>query len=193
MRVGLLGGTFDPIHIGHLLLAEQARDRMQLDQVWFVPVANPPHKAERGITAAHHRWNMVTMAIANHPTFIAKKMELDRGGISYTIDTIEALYQEDDSHQYFLIVGGDSVYSLPSWVQIEQILERVSVIALMRPNTPPIELPTWIRERVSWLHHAVTIYLSSSYLRAQLQEGRSIRYLVPDPVYQYMKEHQLYG
>src|SRR5262245_31066193 len=112
MRLGLFGGTFDPIHLGHLLLAEQCREQCKLDAVWFLPSANPPHKVGASITPAQQRVEMLQMAIAGHPEFAVSKLELERGGTTYTVDTLEQLRNEDAERELFFLIGADSLADL---------------------------------------------------------------------------------
>src|SRR5690242_9249482 len=109
MRLGLFGGTFDPIHLGHLLLAEQCREQCRLDAVWFLPSANPPHKQGNSITPAQARVEMLEMAIAGHPEFSVSKLELERSGMTYTVDTLEQLKREEPDRELFFLIGADSL------------------------------------------------------------------------------------
>lgn len=193
MKVGIFGGTFDPIHLGHLILAEQALQSASLDQVWFIPAGEPPHKKEKRITPAHHRVKMVELAIADQPTFRLSLIELERSGPSYTIDTVQALVEKYTNDQFFLLIGADMVKDLPNWYKIKEILQFVQVIALGRPGVDLGELSPTILNRVTWIEEAIETNISSTYIREQIQKGRSVKYIVPDAVGQYMKEHRLYG
>ncbi|KPC74691.1 nicotinate-nucleotide adenylyltransferase [Laceyella sacchari] len=193
MRVGIFGGTFDPIHLGHLILAEQAREVAALDQVWFIPAAEPPHKLDKRISASNHRVNMVRLAIQHHPCFQLSTMELERKGPSYTHDTVRMLSEAHPDAQFYLLVGADMVKDLPNWYKIKEILQSVQVIGLGRPGVEVESLPVYVKNRLHWIPDPTLTNISSTMIRQRLSQGKSARYLVPDAVYQYMKEHGLYG
>lgn len=193
MKIGLFGGTFDPIHLGHLIVAEQAREAADLDEVWFIPAASPPHKVGSKITEANHRANMVEQAVADHPSFRLSRIELTRSGPSYTVDTVRYLRQSHPEHDFFLIVGGDMVKDLPSWYKIEEILQNVGVVGCVRPGTSLAELPPLISQHLVAVAEQVQIHLSSTWIREQIIKGNSIRYLVPEAVRKYIEEYKLYG
>ncbi|WP_232695435.1 nicotinate-nucleotide adenylyltransferase [Brevibacillus daliensis] len=190
-RIGILGGTFDPIHNAHLLIAEQARDNLQLDEVWFMPAYIPPHKQEkREITGAKHRVQMVQAAIADNPHFLMTSVELNRGGASYTFDTMNQLVKDYPDTRFFFIIGGDMIEMLPKWHRIDELVQHVRFIGFKRPHsvisetkyTPYIDLvPMSLWD------------LSSTLIRNKLAAGKSIRYLVPAEVERYIKENRLYG
>jgi nicotinate-nucleotide adenylyltransferase len=179
--------------MGHLLLAEQALEAAALDQIWFIPAGEPPHKQGKAITPAEHRMQMVELAIQGNPRFYASGIELEREGLSYTVDTIEKLNELYPDIKFFLLVGADMVKDLPHWYKIKKIIQFVRVIALGRPGVWIEGLPDFIEKRLSWIPDAILTNLSSSTIRQRAREGKSIRYLVPDAVYQYIKEHGLYG
>ena len=137
MRLGLMGGTFDPIHLGHLLAAEEALDRCQLDEVLFVPAGRPWMKGEAGVSPAHHRINMTALAVAYNPRFSVSSIEMDREGPTYTVDTLEELFRENPSRELFLIVGADSVAQMGQWKGPERIQELCTVVAVPRPGYDP--------------------------------------------------------
>lgn len=193
MKIGIFGGTFDPIHIGHLMVAEQARVEVGLDEVWFVPAASPPHKRDRVITEVAHRVAMVEGAIRDHPSFRCSRIELTSSGPSYTVHTVRRLQECYPQHDFFLIVGGDMVKDLPSWYKIEEILQRIRVIGCVRPGNSFEEIPTWISERLIPITEGIEINLSSTWIREQVRKGASIRYFVPESVRQYIEEKKLYG
>lgn len=192
MKIGIIGGTFDPIHLGHLLIAEQARDRMKLDKVWFIPTGQPPHKQGHPITEAKHRLAMVQIATEENSAFEVLDWEIKREKLSYTIDTVNWAVNTYPAYQFSLIVGTDMVNNLPSWYQIEQLVQQVSIIAMHRPGFTAKSLPDFIQEKVRWVDDAVEIYLSASQLRDNMIHGRSFRYAVPSDVCRYIEEHQLY-
>lgn len=193
MKVGIFGGTFDPIHLGHLILAEQAREMASLDQVWFIPAAEPPHKLDKQITTAAHRVQMVHLAVQHHPCFHLSTMELEREGPSYTYDTLQVLRESHPGDQFYLLVGADMVKDLPNWYKIKEILQFVQVIGLGRPGVEVENLPLMVQKRLHWIPDAIEINISSTEIRQRLRQGKSVRYLIPESVYQYVREHRLYG
>ena len=187
MKLGLLGGTFDPVHHGHLRAAENAREALGLDRVAFMPARVPPHRATPGALPLH-RYAMVALAVSGHPAFFASSLELLRDGPSYTVDTVLALREDGE---VVLIVGSDNLPLLPEWKDVPRLLELCTVAVVGRPGQParvPAGLPP---ERF----HAVAeseVPVSSSDLRRRVKEGRSIRYLVPDGVARYIQDQGLY-
>ena len=193
MKVGIFGGTFDPIHFGHLLLAEQAREAASLHEIWFIPAGEPPHKQGKPVTPAMERKKMVELAIEGHPQFKVNPIELMRSGPSYTVDTIMELKKQNPHVEFFLLVGADMVKNLPKWYKIKEIIQNVHVIGLGRPGVDHDALPEYIEERLMWIPDAVETNISSNIIRKRLMLNRSVRYLVPDSVYKYIKEQGLYG
>ncbi len=195
-RIGLFGGTFDPIHYGHLRLAEEAREFAQLDQVLFIPAARSPFRLEEPLTDAEHRLAMVRLAIASNPAFAVSEIEIQRGGISYTIDTVEALQQQYPEGELFLILGADSLQGFPQWYQAERLAQKASLLAGARPpyeeTTLWQSLPDWVRRR-TLLVPMTPLAISASAIRQKVREGRSIRYLTPDDVIEYIQNNHLYA
>lgn len=197
MRLGLLGGTFDPVHLGHLILAEQCREQCGLDEVWFVPSRLPPHKRETKISDGRARVEMLTFAVAGHPAFKVSRIELDREGPSYTVETLQQLVVEDASRELYFLIGGDSLADLPHWREPRRILELATIVAAGRGRTP---LPPMDRIREELGEAAARIEciempavdLSSTDLRRRVRDGRSIRYMTPRAVEIYILEHGLY-
>ncbi len=187
-RIGISGGTFNPIHIGHLSMAEMAREKFQLDQVIFVPCRLPPHKTIPQPVSAGHRYRMVKAAVSGHSAFRVSDVEMKRPGKSYTIDTIHEFRRKFPAETaFFFIVGQDTFRQLPTWKGIDDLLGLVTFIVVNRPGYRPPRSP--IR------HLSVTmpgIDISSSYLRGRLQKGKSVKYLVPERVIRYIEKHQLY-
>src|SRR5437016_3723431 len=146
MRLGVFGGTFDPVHLGHLILAEQCREQAKLDQVLFVPAARPPHKLDRELTKLQQRVEMLALAISGQPAFKIDEREQKRPGPSYTYATLEELRQDDPSAELFLIVGADSLHDLPGWVQPRRILELATLLVVPRTGWEIIEELETIRE-----------------------------------------------
>ncbi|NQX45596.1 nicotinate-nucleotide adenylyltransferase [Paenibacillus tritici] len=193
MKVGIMGGTFDPLHIGHMMAAETARESYGLQEVWFMPSHIPPHKHEAGATG-EERLAMVEEAVKDHPSFGILDWEVVRGGVSYTLETVISLQEEYPQHEFFFIVGADMVQYLPKWQGIEELVKRLTFIGVGRPGTPlDLELlPAFIAGRVQ-LADMPLVDISSTMLRARAAEGKSIRYMVPDAVYEYVQRSGLYG
>lgn len=198
MKIGIFGGTFDPVHFGHLILAEQCREQCQLDEVWFVPAAVPPHKSTSRISPARCRCDMVQFAISGHAAFRLSTIEIDRPGPSYTVTTLEQLKSEDDSRELFLLIGADSLRDLPLWRQPDRILELATVVAVNRGQPAPIDWSA-LRSISNGLAESKIISIampgvdfSSTDIRKRVSENRSIRYLLPRAVEVYIDENRLY-
>ncbi|MFD2369759.1 nicotinate-nucleotide adenylyltransferase [Brevibacillus sp. GCM10020057] len=201
-HVGILGGTFDPIHCGHLLAAEQAREQAGLDEVWFMPAHIPPHKTRAGLTPAAARLKMVELAIADHESFRVTDIELLREGPSYTYDTIVQLVAQFPECRFSFIIGGDMVEILPKWHRYEELRRLVRFIGLARPGSvvdqadPADDRPGTINhqaplEDVTFVQMPIWD-ISSTLIRAKAAAGQSIRYLVPREVERYIKENRIY-
>jgi nicotinate-nucleotide adenylyltransferase len=196
--VGVLGGTFDPIHIGHLAAGEEVREALGLERVLFVPTGVPPHKPDRLIAAPHHRLAMVELAIAGNPAFEVSRVELDRTGPSYTIDTLEALGGAiDGGSELTLILSAESFRGLPSWRDPERILALARIAIVPRGGLKPPG-KGWLEEHFPGVRGRIVeldaprLRLSATDIRARVAAGRSIRYLVPDAVIGYIGDHDLY-
>lgn len=195
---GILGGTFDPIHYGHLVLAEKAREAFQLEKVIVIPAAIPPHKIGEVATEAQHRLKMVELAIEGSPWFEVSTVELEREGPSYSIDTIRELKKSFSDSQTALIMGFDSLLELHSWKNYQSILEESKIITAFRPGYPIVtdnqHWPSFIQpyRRQILVLEAPLLDISSTWLRVELMLGRSIRYLVPDLVIDYINTKGLY-
>ncbi len=185
MKLGLFGGTFNPIHLGHLLLAETARETLALDRVLFIPTRQPPHKSDRDLLPGGERMRLIRLAIRDHSAFAASDIELQRDGISYTIDTVQAIHRQLPEAKLFLLVGQDML-AVPwrSWAQLKRLC---TIVAARRPGGPKPKQ----QAGVQWLDMP-PVGIASSDIRRRLRAGRSIRYLVPGPVERYLKAHQLY-
>ncbi|WP_100374585.1 nicotinate-nucleotide adenylyltransferase [Bacillus sp. FJAT-45037] len=188
-RVGLFGGTFDPPHVGHLMLAEEVRVECRLDEVWFIPASTPPHKERSDMSSIDERLELVKIATRSNPHFQVSTIERDRGGRSYTIDTVKQLQREHPDVEFFFLIGGDMVESLASWVGIDELIELITFIGVNRPNTSP---STAYIEHVRHVDFA-QIDLSSTMIRKRVAEGKSIRYLVLNEVEVMIRESGLYG
>jgi nicotinate-nucleotide adenylyltransferase len=197
LRLGILGGAFNPPHTGHLVCAQEALTQLELDKVLFVPVGEAPHRSLEGDPGAEERLEMVELAIADDDRFEASRVEIDRDGPSYTSDTLRGLREAMPDDELFLILGGDQAATLASWHEPEAVLELATVAVV---------------ERISWSKHAIgikvgrlrggrairyldmpLIQISSSLIRRRAAEGRPIRYLVPDKVAAYIESNGLYG
>lgn len=200
MRVGIFGGTFDPIHLGHLILAEQCRQQARLDQVLFIPAALPPHKREQAVSSFAQRVEMVTLAIAGNPAFRVDELEKERIGPSYTVDTLAQLRQARPGDDLFFLLGSDSLRDFPTWYQPRRILELAELLVVERPDFPaiaPADLRAALELDASFeLRYQIVrsplIELSSRDLRQYLAEGRSVRYMIPRAVEAYIGDKGLY-
>ncbi|AOK89132.1 nicotinate-nucleotide adenylyltransferase [Paenibacillus sp. S33] len=192
MKIGIMGGTFDPIHIGHLLAGEAARDAYGLDQVWFMPSHIPPHKHQAG-ASGKERLEMTSEAVAGHPAFEVLDIEVLRGGVSYTIDTIKELQELHSAVDFYFIIGADMVNYLPHWQGIEELAQRICFIGVRRPGFQLAldELPHYLKDKVL-LADMPVVDISSTDIRERAAEGRTIRYLVPDRVHDYITRGCLY-
>lgn len=198
-RIGVFGGTFDPVHMGHLVLAEQGREQGPLDRVLFIPAARPPHKLDRVLTPFPQRVEMLALAIAGHSAFQIDELEKDRPGPSYTVDTLEELHRRFPNDQFTLLIGSDCLPDLVHWRDPAGIATFAEVLVLARPGWP-IHDPKQIRADLHFpdnlaLRVAVAplVDISSRDLRRRAAEGRSLRYLVPRAVECYIQNHHLYA
>lgn len=196
-RVGIIGGTFDPIHIGHLVCAESAREQFGLERVVFVPAAKSPFKLERETAGGVDRLAMVKLAIAGNSRFVASRVELDRGGPSYTVDTLRALKAETAGDLYF-ITGADTIVGLDKWRSPREILSLATLVTFPRPGTGSRRLKAAVERLCAEYGGAVEVVrgpridVSSTDIRARARAGQSLRYLVPDAVAAYIDQHSLY-
>lgn len=185
MKLGIFGGTFNPVHTGHLLLAESARETLALDRVLFVPTRQPPHKRAAGLLPGPVRLELIQLAIRDHPAFVASDIELQREGPSYSIDTVNILHRQLPQAKLFLLIGQDMLGV--RWLAWEELAGRCTIVVAHRSGGHASK-----RERgVKWLAMP-QVDISSSDIRARLAAGRSIRYLVPPAVERYIYQHQLY-
>jgi len=212
MKIGILGGTFNPIHNAHLRVAETTLDRLSLDRIMFIPAATPPHKPLDGEISFLHRQAMVELAIADNPHFMVSDIEQQRGGTSYTIDTLRQLRLAAPDDEFFFIVGSDSFLEISSWYSVAEIFSASNIVVVERPEAVISELteplPVAIRSEFCYLRNEMRLthrsgfsvfYLpdtplaiSSSAVRQLVREGRSIRYLVPDRVARYILEKRIF-
>lgn len=200
MRLGLFGGSFDPVHLGHLLLAEYCREQARLDQVVFLPAAVPPHKQDRTLSPAEQRIEMLKLAVAGHEQFTVSRYEVDRGGVSYTVETLRHYREQDPEGELFLLVGADMLHDLPRWREAGEICRLAIPVAVRRPGTgdldysllaglvPPDRLDLFRQYQVEMPQ----IGLSSTDLRRRVAAGQSIRYQTPRAVEKYIETQGLY-
>jgi nicotinate-nucleotide adenylyltransferase len=200
MRIGIFGGTFDPIHLGHLILAEQCREQVRLDQVWFIPAARPPHKLDRPLTRFNQRVEMIALAIAGQPSFRIDELEKNRAGPSYTADTLGELRQLHPDSEFWLLFGADTIADLPNWRDPARVVAQAGLAVSGRPGhaIPSVEQvsamlrdcdPSALRYRAV---ESPLIDISSRDLRRRVAFGNSIRYMVPRAVECYICEKKLY-
>ena len=200
MRLGIFGGTFDPVHYGHLLLAECCREQCKLDAVRFLPAAVPPHKKDRELTSAEMRIEMLQLAIAAEPAFSVSRHETGRGGVNYTFQTLAHFRGEDPKVELFFLLGADMLNDLPTWRRPERVCELALPIVVRRPASGQIDLDCLsglaTAERIDQIRrHQVEmpqIGISSTQIRRRVAEGKSIRYYTPRAVEKYIETHGLY-
>ena len=193
MRVGVLGGTFDPVHRGHLALARAAREELALDEVLFVPAGQPWRKEGRVVAPAGHRLAMLRLALEDEPAFAVETMELERPGPSYTADTLEALRAARPDDELFFVIGEDALADLPNWVRPERILELATLAVARRVDVPQAagERLPGLSERVVRLKMPL-LAVSATEIRERVRRGEPIGELVPPTVGAYIREHGLY-
>jgi nicotinate-nucleotide adenylyltransferase len=203
LRVGILGGTFDPVHYGHLVIAEEVREALGLDRVLFVPAPRPPHKLDEEVAPIANRVAMVELAIAGNPAFAMSRVELDRSGPSYTVDTLETLANEARREgiirSFFFILSSEAAATLPSWRAPSRILELARLVVVPRSGFPVPDVSVLASESGAspaderiLTAETVPLAHSSSDVRARAASGRSIRYLVPPAVEAYIRDYRLY-
>ncbi len=200
MRIGVFGGTFDPVHYGHLLLAESCREQCQLDEVWLVPAATPPHKRQQDLTPAKSRLTMLELAIAGHGSFRLSTLELDRGGLSYTVQTLTEIHTCHPEAELFFLMGGDSLRDLPTWREPARICELAIPTVVVRAGAPAPDfncLQTFVSssrmEQIRTFQVTMpVIELSSSEIRTRVAAGQSIRFRTPRGVEKFIETNGLY-
>jgi nicotinate-nucleotide adenylyltransferase len=199
-RIGLLGGSFNPVHLGHLVMAEDALEHFALGSVLFVPAALPPHKTLSRLSDAVHRVSMLRLAIESNPRFDVEVDEIQRGGVSYSVDTVRRLQAKYPESRLHFIIGGDTLRELHTWKDVHVLLELCEFITIARPGFAASELeaaplglpdpwPSRLRANLVTDH---LVEISSTDIRQRVARGLSIRHLVPPAVERYIVEHQLY-
>lgn len=197
-RIGIMGGTFDPIHIAHLAIAEAVRDEFNLDLVLFIPAANPPHKQGRKVVPAYHRLMMVHLATYSNPYFHVSKQEMEREGPSYSLLTLQELHAKyGDDKEYYFITGSDTINELHTWYHVDELLKKCHFVGTTRPGAPidftalQHEFGDTANKRVHALN-VPELAISSTDIRKRVKLKKSIRYLVPEPVAEYIEKEGLY-
>jgi nicotinate-nucleotide adenylyltransferase len=200
MRIGIFGGTFDPIHMGHLILAEQCRDQARLDRVWFMPSAHPPHKADKPVTRFEQRCEMLELAIAGHAAFRVERIEKELPPPSYTAETLAELCRRHTADEFFLLMGSDQLPDLPGWHEPHRVIELAGLVVVPRPG-----VMLWTAERLAAAMGVEVsavrlrfvacpmIEIASRELRRAIADGMSIRYMVPRAVEEYIRDRKLYS
>jgi nicotinate-nucleotide adenylyltransferase len=192
MRICLFGGTFDPPHIGHLLVSQTVCEAEYFDKILFIPAFQPPHK--RDITPVDERISMLELAVEGNPNFEISDVELKRKGVSYTIDTVKAIKTEMSlkNNEIFYLMGSDSLLEFQHWKEPEGILKECQVIVAIRPGFRPSDIPSWILQRIQFAN-IPRFEISSTNIRHRWVENKTIRYMVTLPVWEYIEKNNLYS
>lgn len=186
-KIGILGGTFNPPHIGHLIMANEAYHALHLDEVRFMPNSIAPHKKIEGDPSTLERRKMVEITIAPYPQFKLETIELERGGVSYTYDTMIALCEKEPNSEFYFIIGGDMIDSLHTWHNIDKLIQLVHFVGLKRPGTL-----SKTKYDITMIE-APQIDISSSLIRKRLKTGETLKFLLPDEVESFIRKEGLYG
>jgi len=213
LGIGIMGGTFNPIHFGHLRAAEEVAESLRLEQMIFIPAAKPPHKSEVELVSFDHRWHMMELAIAGNPLFVLSDLEYQRPGISYSVETLTQLSKErGGSEELYFVLGLDAFLELQTWKSYRELFSLCHFIVVARPGFSPESLDALLTTQVSdrysldiqvqgYRHPSLhTVYyrevtlldISSSTIRKLLAEGRTVRYLLPEKVEEYIQQQRLY-
>ncbi|WP_373216923.1 nicotinate-nucleotide adenylyltransferase [Ruminococcus sp. 5_1_39BFAA] len=198
-KIGIMGGTFDPIHMGHLILGEKSYEQLGLDKVWFMPAGNPPHKKNRkGRASDEQRMEMVRLAIEDNPHFELSDIEMNEEGYTYTYRTLENLKEQNPDTDYYFIIGADSLYTFETWKEPLRICQACTLVVAVRNHTPVDELNREM-ELLNRKYNGrfirldtMNIDVSSQHLREWTVQHKSLRYYVPDKVIAYMQEQGIY-
>ena len=192
MRICLFGGTFDPPHIGHLLIAQTVCEADDFDKILFIPANKPPHKKVN--TSLEDRLAMLNIAVEGNPNFEISDVEIRRGGISYTIDTVKMVKEEIDreNDEIFYLIGSDSLMDFRNWKDPRGILDECKVVVAIRPGFRPSDIPAWILHRIQFAN-IPRFEISSTNIRHRWVENKTIRYMVTLPVWEYIHEHSIYS
>lgn len=190
-RLGVLGGTFDPIHLGHLVLAEQVREKLQLEKVIFIPSASPPHKTEQKLSPAEDRFEMTKLALDGNPHFSVSDIELKREGPSYTVETLRELKKLYKNSEIYFLTGSDVLEEIKDWKDPEEIYELAKIVIGVRPGFDKFDPKNHFVQK-SIIFNITGIDISSTQIREKVRKGESIKYLVPSKVEEYIKKKNLY-
>jgi nicotinate-nucleotide adenylyltransferase len=193
--IGILGGTFDPVHNGHLAAARQLRGVADLDQIWLMPNATPPHRTAAPVAPAPDRMRMVELAVAGHEGLVASHVEMDRGGVSYTIDTVRDLAREYADQRFVLLIGSDAALQIRSWHEADALLASASFVIFNRPETalaPQTLHELGFAPARTRIVHLDTPAIAAHQVRDRLARGAPIDDLVPPAVADYIRDHALY-
>ena len=191
MRIGLLGGSFDPPHMGHLMIAEEARWQCNLDIILFMVTSHPPHKGEPE-AGPEERFRMVEIAIDGISDFSPSRMEIDRGGSSYTAQTLKELHRLHPDSSMYLIVGADSVLDLSAWKDPDAVVQMAKLVVAPRPGFDLSHMEPRLQDK-TYVLESPTVMISSTLIRRRVRRGEPIRFLVPEAVERYIREHRLYS
>jgi nicotinate-nucleotide adenylyltransferase len=198
VRIGVFGGTFDPLHVAHLRVAEEVAEKQRLDQVIFIPAGRPPHR-RAPLASPAHRLAMVRLGVAGNPRFTCSDCEVRRPGLSFTVDTLAALHAEYPRARFFLLMGMDQLRELHAWRDLPRLLSLCRVVAFSRPGQPlprlgnivgPAGAP--LSPRAFTVQSVSALDISGTDVRRRAHRGESLRYLVPEPVAAYLQKHRLY-
>jgi len=199
LKIGLMGGTFDPIHYGHLVAAEEARINFNLSKVIFIPAGNPPHKKDYKVTDSEHRYIMTALAVNSNPYFEVSRVEVDREGYTYTVDTLKWFREKyDNSVELFFISGADAILDILTWRKVEEVLKYCTFIAATRPGYTSEQLERKVKEvknlygKEIFILEVTGMAISSTDIRKKVKNGQSIKYLVPEAVEYYIIKNNLY-
>lgn len=192
MKIGLFGGTFNPPHLAHLIVAETVCEQCDLDRIWWMPAAVPPHKTNGShLASPEHRLEMIRRATAGNEAFSVTDVELERSGVSYTVDTLRILQDACEEHSFHLIMGGDMFVDFPSWKAPDEILRRVPLIVYARPGADLSTVPDQYRDAAE-IVQTPRLEISGTDIRERLKNNQSCRYRVPDSVLSYIRDEKLY-
>lgn len=200
MRLGIYGGSFDPVHYGHLLLAECCREQLRLDEVWLIPASVPPHKQSRERASGKARLEMLELALAGNERLLASPLEIERGGVSYTVETLAALREQQPQTELFFLLGADSLQDLPTWREPERLCELALPVVVRRggaaepnfaPLAPLVSPPRLVEIQAAQVQMPL-MELSSTDLRRRAAAGESLRYRTPRAVEKYIETQGLY-
>lgn len=199
LRYAIMGGTFDPIHFGHLAAAEAVKEELHCDKVLFIPSGNPPHKKMRTLTDVKHRFTMTAMAVSSNPDFELSNIEISRNGYTYTLDTVKQLLDYYNNNvELIFITGADAILEVETWYKVEELLKLCSFVAVNRPGYEKSKLEQklqYLQSKYNSRLYSIDVpglNISSTDIRNRVKEGRSIKYLVPEEIEKYIYKYELY-